>query len=136
LAVNLPYVVVPIAVILSIWSYEVSVLQIVLEFMLATLIVVYIIVISKMSPCPPLLGHWLGPVLAVSSWVVSQAIYMRVRCLVAVRLEKFGQTTLITLGVMNTTGQIFGGLIIFFIINFSNIFVSTPDCVFDYSYCK
>ena len=136
MAINLPYIAFPIVVFLSIWSYEVSILRIIVEFLIATLIVVYITIISKMSPCPPLLDHWLGPVLAVISWILSQCMYMRIKCLIAIRLEKFGENTLITYGVMNTSGQLLGGLIIFFIVNFSQVFVSKPDCIFDNSYCK
>jgi hypothetical protein len=70
----------PIAIFLSIWLYEVSVLQIVLEFSLATGISIYIIILSVMSPCVPFLGP-LGSALSIISWILAQTMFMRVRCL-------------------------------------------------------
>lgn len=70
----------PIAIFLSIWLYEVSVLQIVLEFSLATGISIYIIILSVMSPCVPFLGP-LGSTLSIISWILAQTMFMRVRCL-------------------------------------------------------
>ena len=60
----------------------------------------------------------------------------RVRCLIATRLERFGQSILIILGVMTMLGQIFGGILIFVSINIYDVFKSKPNCVFDYSFCK
>lgn len=136
LAVNLSFVVLPISIILSIWSYEVSVLQISIEFCLATSFGVYIIVLSCLSPCPPLLDSWIGPFLSVASWVLVQSLYMRVRCLIAARLQRFGQKTLLILGFLTMIGQIFGGLIIFVLINIYEVLISKPECAIDFSYCK
>ena len=113
-----------------------SVLQISVEFFLASTLVVYIVVLSVMSPCPPLLDTWLGPVLSVASWVLVQSLFMRIRCLIAARLERYGQKTLLMLGFLTMIGQIFGGLIVFVIVNIYELLISKPDCVFDYSYCK
>lgn len=52
-AVNLSFIFLPISILLSIWSYRVSVLQIIIEFSIANLFSIYIIVIASMSPCPP-----------------------------------------------------------------------------------
>ena len=135
LAVNLSFVVLPISIILSIWSYEVSVIQISVEFFLATALSGYIVVLSALSPCPPLLGSWLGPTLSVGSWVLVQSMYMRVRCLIATRLQRFGHKTLLILGFLTMVGQIFGGLIVFVIVNIYGLLKDKPSCVFDYSYC-
>jgi hypothetical protein len=88
-----------------------------------------------MSPCPPLVGTALGSTLSIISWILTQSMFMRVRLLVASRLERFGQKTLLILGSLTMIGQIFGGLIIFVVVNTYELFVSKPDCVFDYSYC-
>ena len=96
---KLGFICIPIAVILSIWSYEVSVIQICIEFTIACLFSLYIVVISIMSPYPPLLDTVIGPALTIISWILSQSMFMRCRCLIATRLERFGQKTLLILGV-------------------------------------
>ncbi|RNA09135.1 solute carrier family riboflavin member 3-A [Brachionus plicatilis] len=108
-AVNLSFVFLPFSIIFSIWSYEASVRQIAIEFCIVLAFTFYIIFLSISSPCPPFLGSWLGPFLTVFSWIITQMMYMRIRCLVAARLERFGTLTMV--------GQIFGGLIIFIVVN-------------------
>jgi hypothetical protein len=63
-------------------------------------------------------------------------MFMRIRLLVAARLERFGQKTLLILGSLTMIGQIFGGLLIFVVVNLLELLVSKPDCVSDYSYCN
>ena len=70
----------PIAIFLSIWLYEVSVLQITIEFTVATVISIYILILSIMSPCVPFLGP-VGSALSIISWILAQTMFMRVRCL-------------------------------------------------------
>ncbi len=68
---------------------------------------IYIFVLSVMSPCPPFVNSWMGPLLSVISWILSQSIFMRVRCLVAARLQRFGQRVLLTLGALTMIGRVF-----------------------------
>lgn len=89
-----------------------------------------------MSPCPPLLDTWIGPTLSVASWVLVQSMYMRIRCLIATRLERFGQKTLLMLGFLTMVGQIFGGLLIFVIVTIYELLIEKPECATDFSYCK
>ena len=119
------------AIILSILSYEVSVLQIALEFLVACMFSLYIFILSLMSPCPPLMDSWLGPALTIISWILSQSMFMRIRCLIATRLQRFGQTVLLILGALTMFGQIFGGLIIFVLINIYDMLEARPPCSFD-----
>ena len=81
------------------------------------------------------MDSWVGPTLAILSWIFAQSLFMRSRCLIAARLERFGQTTLIILGVLTMIGQIFGGLIVYFLVNVYSVFKSKPECVTDNSYC-
>jgi hypothetical protein len=74
--------------------------------------------------------------LTILSWILSQSVFMRIRLLVAARLERFGQKALLILGSLTMIGQIFGGLIIYIIVNHFDLLISKPDCVFDYSYCN
>ncbi len=67
---------------------------------------------------------------------MTQAMFMRIRCLIAARLERFGQTILLILGSLTMIGQIFGGLIIFIIVNVYSLLIEKPECVSDFSYCK
>lgn len=147
----------PISIFLSIWSYEVSVKQITIEYSIACAFSLYIVILSIMSPCPPLMDNWFGPFLTIISWIMSQAMFMRCRCLIgnnnvsknfilksniktgcflATRLERFGQKTLLKLGALTMIGQIFGGLIIFLIVNVFNLLVSLPSCKNSLDYCK
>jgi hypothetical protein len=135
-AVNLSFIFLPFAILLSIFSYQVSVIQICIEFAIAMVFSVYILVLSIMSPCPPFLDSSLGAILSIVSWILSQTMFMRIRCLIAARLERFGQKTLLILGTFTMLGQIFGGLIIFVTVNTYDLFKSRPDCEFDYHlYC-
>jgi len=126
---------IPFAIILSIWSYDVSVVRISVEFWIAMAFSAYIIVLGALSPCPPFLDSWIGPFLSVISWILSQSMFMRCRCLIAARLERFGQKVLLILGVLTMFGQIFGGLIIFVIVNIYGLLKDRPACDFDISYC-
>lgn len=130
------FIILPVSIILSIWSYDVSVLQISIEYFIATSFGVYIIVLSCLSPCPPMLDTWIGPTLSVAAWVLVQSMYMRIRCLIATRLQRFGQRSLLILGFLTMIGQIFGGLLVFVVVNIYQLLISKPDCVTDFSYCK
>jgi hypothetical protein len=61
---------------------------------------------------------------------------MRLRCLIATRLERFGGFTLLILGALTQGGQILGGVLMFLLINIYELFEDKPSCVFDYSYCN
>lgn len=134
-SVNLSFIFLPIAILLSIWSYQVSVLQICLEFSVASAFSIYIVILSVLSPCPPFMDIWLGPALTILSWILSQSMFMRIRCLIATRLERFGQTVLLILGALTMFGQIFGGLIIFVVVNVFDLLKARPDCPVG-DYCR
>ena len=125
----------PVAIFLSIWSYDVSLVQIIVEFLIATILSIYVLVLSILSPCPPLYDSKLGSVLSVLSWILLNCIFIRVRCLIATRLEKYGQKTLLLLGALTQVGQIFGGIIAFLCINVYELLRSKPSCIDDFSYC-
>ena len=63
LAVNLSNMFLPITMILSIWSYAVSIKRILIEFGIFMIFIVYIVVVACMSPCPPLVNHRLGSII-------------------------------------------------------------------------
>ena len=122
------FVCLPFAILLSIWSYEVSVIRICIEFAIATGFSLYIVILACTSPCPPFMNSFLGPLLSVLSWIMSQSMFMRIRCLIATRLERFGQKCLLILGALTMFGQIFGGLIIFVVVNIYSLLEARPDC--------
>ncbi|CAF0857696.1 unnamed protein product, partial [Brachionus calyciflorus] len=67
---------------------------------------------------------------------MTQSMFMRIRCLVATRLERFGERVLLILGTLTMTGQIFGGLIIFVIVNIYEMLKDKPICAVDFrEYC-
>jgi hypothetical protein len=123
-------------VLLSIWSYDVSLVRICVEFSVGVGFALYMITISVLSPCPPFLDSFVGPFLSVFSWVAVQSLFMRVRCLTAARIERHGQRSLIIIGALTQVGQLFGGCLIFALVNYYSIFKSKPVCVFDHHiYC-
>ena len=102
LSINLSFFFMPIVILLSIWSYNISITRIITEFFIGIAISIYIIIIAIMSPCPPM-NNWLGSTIMVLAWVLTQNIFIRVRCCVAARLEECGQK------VLNTFFLIFFG---------------------------
>ena len=88
-----------------------------------------------MSPCPPLLDHWLGSTLTVFAWVVSTCLFMRVRCCVAARLEECGQKILLTMGSFTMFGQMIGGVAMFLIVDTYRLFNDVPECQSALNYC-
>lgn len=127
----------PILIFLSVWSYNVSVLRIVIEFFIALSFTIYLIVISIMSPCPFFLGTNLGAILIVVCWICSQAIFMRGRCIISTRLERFGEATLLTSGSFTILGEVVGGIFTYFLVEHFRLFTEAPKCVFDLvDYCK
>lgn len=126
----------PIAVFISIWSYKISISRLSLELAIALLLTIYIIVLSALSPCPFLVKHWFGSLLAVLAWFIAGFIYIRVRCIIATRLEKYGVNIFMTLGMVSLCGQSLGGLSIFLLVDTFRLFQEKPECVFDYAYCQ
>ena len=122
---------------LSVLSYNVSVLRIVIEFLFALIFASYLIFNSLLSPCPLFLGTNLGSILIVGCWMCSQAIFMRTRCIISTRLERFGEATLLTSGSFTILGEVVGGIFTYFLIEHFRIFVEAPKCVSDLvGFCK
>lgn len=101
----------PIAILLSIWSYRASVWQILAETAIMAVFGVYIVVMAFMTPNPLFKGTTHGSVLVVLSWILSQLMGMRVRCLIATRLVRFGKKALFINGVCTMLGQIFAAIL-------------------------
>ena len=125
----------PIAIFLSILSYNVSLKQIVAEFIVALLASVYVIVVATQSPCPYLVDQWTGKLLIIVAWIIVQSVFMRSKCLIAARLERFGHSYITGFGMLIMLGQLFGGILIFLLVNVYGAFKEKPLCINDYSYC-
>lgn len=97
---------------------------------------VYIVFISFKSPCPPFVDTTFGSVIICASWILSQSIFMRVRCIISTRLERFGEKILLKSGSLTLLGEVVGGILIFLAVEKFRIFKEKPECVFDLSYCK
>lgn len=128
LAINLSNLFLPVAIFLSIWSYSVSIGRICVEFALAMLFTGYIVLIACFSPTPPLMDHPIGSILIVASWILSQCMFMRVRCVIAARLERFGGSTLTLVGFFNLFGEVVGGIVIFIIVEWLRFFTEKEAC--------
>lgn len=108
LSINLSNILMPIAILASIWSYKVSVGRIVFEFLIAVVFSIYILIISIMSPCPVLADNDFGRFLIVISWIITGCVFLRVRCVTAARLEEYGHDVLLNYGFVTIIGQILG----------------------------
>ncbi len=125
----------PFAIIFSIFNYEVEGTRIFIEIAIATLVSVYIFIISLLSPCPPLANSSLGGLIMVFFWVSICCIFMRARCLLAIKLEKHGEKALFKMGFFSIIGQSIGGFITFFFVAIFNVFQERPKCApVDYCY--
>ena len=121
---------------LSIWSYTVSVRRILFEFSISVLCSIYLIYLAFKSPCPPFIDSWLGPFLTVLAYILSSSLFMRIRCLVSARLERFGKNVLMWFGFFSILGEVVGGIITFIFIEHMRILKEVPECVNDRSYCN
>jgi len=125
----------PIAIFLSIWSLNVSLKRIVIEFLIALVFTVYVIVLSTQSPCPLLVQSSFGAFMVVTSWIVLSFLYIRLRCVIAARLEKHGSNVLFILGIFTLLGQVLGGILGYLSVDVFGLFEEKPACVNDFSYC-
>ena len=138
LSINLGNLLLPIAVFTTIFSFKKSIKSIIFEFVLGILFSFYLVFISLLSPCPPLVKTFneLGSSLAVFSWILIECAFIRLRCKIAERLEKHGNEILLVLGFFTLLGQIIGGTIIFICVDTYTLFNDKPICATDFSYCK
>ena len=119
----------PFSILLSIWSYEVSLRRIFIESLLPLVISGYILATAILSPCPPLADTEFGGYVAVASWVLISCAFMRIRCLIATKLEKYGKNVLFSIGLFTILGQVIGGLLIFTQVEIYRQFIDIPKCV-------
>ena len=138
LSINLGNLLLPIAVFTTIFSFKKSIKSIIFEFVLGILFSFYLVFISLLSPCPPLVKSFneLGSSLAVFSWILIECAFIRLRCKIAERLEKHGNEILLVLGFFTLLGQIIGGTIIYICVDTYTLFNDKPICASDFSYCK
>ena len=106
------------------------------EFSVGLVFTAYIVAIASLSPCPPLLSHWSGSWLIILAWILTECIFIRIRCLVATSLEKHGNNILFIVGIVSTLGQMMGGVIIFVLVDVYRLFKERPECVFDFGYSQ
>jgi hypothetical protein len=123
----------PVAIFLSIWSYQVKIKRILIEFTLAALFAIYIIVISFQSPCPVFSSSPLGGYLIVVCWIMSSCMFLRIRCLIATKLEASGENALFFFGLATIFGQVLGGTIIFLSVDVYHLFKDKPKCSLGFS---
>lgn len=123
----------PLAIFFSIWSYEVSLKRIITEFLIAACFASYIIIISFQSPCPVFVDTLLGGYLIVISWIMSSCMFLRIRCLIATKLEKYEGNSLFIFGLATIGGQVLGGSIIFASVDVFHMFKDKPKCSPDFA---
>lgn len=70
----------------------------------------------------------------VFCWVMTSCMFIRIRCLIAAKLEKYGKNKLFLLGVFAIIGQLLGGLLIYLLVDVFRLFQDKPKCSPD-DYC-
>jgi hypothetical protein len=115
LSVNLACISLPVVILASIWSYNVSVLRIAIEFIITIIFSLYILTISILSPCPFFIHNGFGEFMIIFSWIITGALNLRIRLLTATRLEAFGDKVLLNYGFMTILGQMIGICLILYI---------------------
>lgn len=118
----------PFSIFASIWSYNVSSKRIVAESLIPISISIYILITGIFSPCPPLVTHYLGGYLIVVCWIVASCWFMRIRCLVSSKLEKYGEKILFISGCFTLLGQIVGGITIYLCIDVYRLLKDKDKC--------
>jgi hypothetical protein len=74
--------------------------------MISLILSAYVIIMGILSPCPLLVDHWIGSFITVLCWFILSFIYLRVRCIVATKLEKHGSMIFLVLGLVSLIGQV------------------------------
>jgi hypothetical protein len=128
LSINLVSITMPISVLLSIWSYNVSTGRIIVETLIPLVLSMYILAISILSPCPPFVKSQFGGYIIVACWILTSSFCMRVRCLIATKLEKFGEKVIFAYACATILGQFFGGIIIFVLVEVYRLFSEIDKC--------
>lgn len=137
MSINLGNLLLPVAIFVSIWSYDISLTRFLTEFIFGLGFSAYIVLVSFYSPCPPLVSHWSGSWIVVASWILAECIFTRLRCILASKLEKFkDEKLLLIFGSVSLLGNMIGGSIIYLMVDVYRVFKHKPDCVFDFSYCN
>lgn len=70
----------------------------------------------------------LGGYLIVACWILTSSMFMRIRCLIATKLEKYGKNMLFLIGCFTILGQVLGGLIIFILVDVLRVLKDKPKC--------
>jgi hypothetical protein len=120
----------PASILFSILSYRVSLRQIIFELTAPLIVSIYIIVVSLKSPCPFFINinRTFGGYLIVGCWLFISCAFMRVRCLIAAKLESHGHENLLAYGGFTTLGQVIGGISVYLCVNLFGMFKDRPVC--------
>jgi hypothetical protein len=119
----------PLAIFLTIFSANPSNRKIVFETTIALLLSAYIIYVSANSPCPlfvnsPILGGYL----MVLVWNVSSMYLLYDICLIATKLEKYGEQVLYRFTCCTIFGQVSGSFVIYYLVEVLNVFKEKDKC--------
>jgi riboflavin transporter 2 len=97
---------------------------------LGTVCAAYIISTAAMSPEPPLYDSIVGKVLIVLTWISFTSLFSYSRACIAstLRNTSTGHKSLFFCGVFTQIGSAFGAIIMFVLVNYTNIFKAFNPC--------
>lgn len=119
----------PLAIFLTIFVYNPSNRKLILETIIAVILSAYIIYVSVESPCPifvkrPLLGGYI----MVLAWNISGIYLLYDICLIATKLEKYGEKVLYRFTCCEVFGQVSGSFLIYYLVEVLSVFKDKDKC--------
>jgi hypothetical protein len=71
----------------------------------------------------------MGPTLILLSWIFTYNMFQRIRLCIAIKLEIYGEKTLLIIGGCTILGQCIGSIIMFIIVDTYKLLEEAPVCV-------
>ena len=119
----------PIAIFLTVFSSNPSSKKLALETLTAILFSLYIIFVSLKSPCPIFVNTpKLGGFIITFVWNISSGYFLYETCLIAMKLEKYGEKVLYKFSCITVFGNMLGSFFIFLLVEILNIFKDKDKC--------
>ena len=119
----------PLAIFLTFFAANPSNKKIVCETIIAILLSAYIIYVSAQSPCPIFVNNpMLGGYIMVLVWNVSSVYLLYDICLIATKLEKYGEKVLYRFTCCEVFGQVSGSFLIYYLVDILSVFKDKDKC--------
>lgn len=89
---------------------------------------IFVFYLALQSPSPPLQDHWLGKLLVVVSWVALSGLIGFIKMGVTTLFRSHPGRGLYHIGIATQIGSFVGAIMIFYLVNYTKLFVSYSPC--------